>query len=124
MAIGMIHEAPYGALLFCPGLTRFNRRYDQSMNVRQQLDLDLLKLPLAVRSSVGAEVARALADGIDGQPGDRDLASLSKELRATMAELTMAARATPVEDDPIDAAENRGPSPIPIGSARSARQLG
>ena len=90
------------------------------MSVHAQLEHDLRKLPEKVRASTLAEVARSLASEMDDGPGARDLASLAKELRATLVELEARANQVPSEVDPIDASESRGPAPISLDSRRRA----
>ncbi len=84
------------------------------MTVQQALEKDLGTLPVALRASPLAEMARALAFAMDEEPGARDLASLNKELRATLAELRERSRETAKDDDPIQLSQERGPAPIPL----------
>jgi hypothetical protein len=70
-------------------------------------------MPATVRDSTVAAGARVAAQILDGRPGTRDTASLLKELRAAMADLTEMAAAAPKESDPIDELKRRRAARVP-----------
>ncbi|WP_080671670.1 hypothetical protein [Salinispora cortesiana] len=77
------------------------------MSVRDALEADLGEMPPAVRDSAMAAVARRLAGVLDEGCGARDAASVSKEIRAALADLRTMADAVPEEADPIDVLSRR-----------------
>lgn len=72
------------------------------MNVKAAVVSELAGMPEGVRALPQAAAALVLADLLEGA-SPRDAATVSKELRLTLAELRKAAEATaPQEVDPVD----------------------
>lgn len=78
------------------------------MTVGRSLEKELELLPLELRDSSLAELARTLAGKLDDiELPARETAAISKEFRGTLAELREIADQKPADADPIDEIKRR-----------------
>jgi hypothetical protein len=101
----------------------------EPVSVRRSVQQELDELTEQWRRHALAAQALTLAGTLDEGVGARDMAAVSKELRACLAELRELAAGTIEETDPIDELQRRqtarvADSEIPQRAPRRSKQLG